>query len=284
MLRLSRLADWVHAKLAERDPIFVISHERSGTHLGLNILYRNLHISQDFFDFSIWLGPYAGNAARIKYWQSVINRSKTGGKKTGLFKSHVEADVFEAFFPKLPVVYVLRDPRDTLVSFFYYLNSAEFHAENPAAGSHYCASFADFLRRPLSNFLALGFSMAANSENVMDRWSSHVSGWARRRGVFVVRYEDMLKDYCAVVTAVSRFSGAWAKRRMQAFPFGESGTILPRKGKAGGWKTYFSADDESLLRESLEKHGVNLSYWDAGPDRSRLLLTDGSGRRTSRVK
>lgn len=277
---MSKLANWIHAKLADRDPIFVISHERSGTHLALNLFYRNLHLTQDFFDFPIWPGPYAGDKARDDYWHGVVNRWEARGRKGGLLKSHVEADVFEIFLPKLPVVYVLRDPRDTLVSFFHYLNRAEFHTNNITAGSHYCDNFREFLCRPLSDFLALGFTMAPNSANVMERWASHVSGWLRRDKIFVVRYEEMLKDYRTVVRAVSRHTRAWTRRSMQPFRFGEGGTILPRKGVVGGWREYFSTADEALLRESLEKYGVNLSYWDSSDSAECPLLIDESSLRS----
>jgi len=254
-----KFSDALHQLVRKRHAFYVVSHERSGTHLALNLLYRNLHISQSFYDVPIWSGPYQRCDDADQHWLRVVAEWRKQPRRGGLIKTHVEAPVFRKFFPEAKVVYVTRDPRDTLVSFFYYLNSEEFHENNPEAGDHRCSSFSDFLRRPLSPFLALGFAAEGNSANVVERWASHVRSWMDGQGACIVRYEEMILDYRSVVARVARHVGAFPKLRQQSVPFGEGGSILPRKGIIGDWRSHFSTSDLEFLKATVVGYGMDIS-------------------------
>lgn len=248
--------------LARRDVVYVISHERSGTHLALNLLYRNLYITQTFHDLPVWPGRGLGQASLGDHWRRQGDRIRGFRASGGLVKSHVDANVFQQFFPAAPVVYVLRDPRDTLVSFYHFLNHPDFHANNPGLNDLLCSSFAEFLRRPLSDFLRFGFSLDGVASNVMERWALHVRGWLTAPHVTVVRYEQLLRDFRSAIRSVARSSRLWPKLRMSPVEFGSGGFILPRKGVSGDWRNHFPPDDERLLSQTLSSHGIDLREWD----------------------
>lgn len=261
---MSLLARTAYRLLSRREILYVISHERSGTHLALNLLYRNLYIPQAFSDLPVWRESSDGGASAAEHWQGQaekMHRFRAGG---GLVKSHFDAGVFGKCMPPAPVVYVLRDPRDTLVSFYHFLNHPEFHANNPGLEELRCRDFAEFLRRPLNDFLRLGFTLDGVASNVMERWGLHVSGWLAVPGVIVVRYEQMLRDFRRTVLSVARGAKVWPKLRMSPVAFGSSGFILPRKGVAGDWTSHFSKDDLKLLADTLCARGIDLREWDRG--------------------
>ncbi len=243
----------------KKNPFYVLSHERSGTHLALNLLYRNLYIQQQFLDLPVWKKNNSTDAER--HWslrgQEVQEKLCSGG----LIKCHCEVEIYRKFLPALPVVYVVRDPRDTLVSFFYYLNNKEFHANNPGLEQLACESFSEFLRRPLDEFLRFGFSLDGAMHNVVERWARHYAGWIKESACLVVRYEDLLAKMVPSVWKIALFANVFPKVFMHPYKVGEKGAILPRKGIVGDWKNHFTQSDLEFTESILLKQGVSLSEW-----------------------
>jgi hypothetical protein len=245
--------------LAARAPVYVISHERSGTHLALNLIYTNFYIRHAFYDVPLWRGPYHYPADARIYWESLMRQKAPElERQGGLVKCHCEAEIFEKHFPRAPVVYIVRDPRDVLVSFYHYLNHPEVYRNNPWMEDQRCASFSEFLHRPLTPFLRLGFALRENARNVMERWAEHVRGWLLAPNVVHVRYEDMVRHHRRVIRKVAAVTGLRPRLRTRAIRFGEGGSILPRKGKIGDWKNYFTAADEKSLALALAAKGLVL--------------------------
>lgn len=242
----------------KKKPIYVISHERSGTHLAINLLYRNLYLRQSFLDFPEWKEDRSPD--REIYWKSFRKRAADGALP-GIIKCHCDVEVFERCLPCWPVVYVIRDPRDTLLSFFHYLNRDEFHEANPGLGSLRCETFGEFLRRPLDSHLRRNFSLADPGDTVVDRWAKHASSWLGKPGVTVVKYETLNSRFRKEMWRVAFGAPAIPKMRMVPYRFGEGGAILPRKGIVGDWKNVFSLEDENLVATTLDRHGLSIAAW-----------------------
>lgn len=258
---MKAICDILHRAIKKSAPIYVISHERSGTHLAINLLYRNLHIDQSFHDFITWRGNPDDKLGRIKYWKSYRDVWSSLFLRGGIIKSHCDAQIYSEFLPKSYVVYVLRDPRDTLVSFYHYLNKDVFHINNPGLDELRSDSFGEFIRRPLHPYLRYGFTIDGIMDTVVDRWAKHVKGWLSHKNVCVVEYEDFLKDFRKQMIRVAIKTYTFPKLRMNSYQLGESGAILPRKGVAGDWKNMFSVEDEIFLKKKLESHGVDIARW-----------------------
>lgn len=256
-----RLSGYLYSALCCRRPIFVISHERSGTHLVLNLCYRNLYIRQHFCDLPHFSNVEICPSIRESYWRELGMQCRSLKGDGGLIKSHCEAEIWEEHLPSYPVVFVLRDPRDTLVSFYHYLNRDEFHRSNPGLIDLRCSSFSEFLRRPLHPFLQCGFSIRDDAANVVDRWARHTQGWLKAHGVLVLRYESLLCGFYHAMLSVSLHTRVLPKIHMRPYRLGEGGAILPRKGVAGDWLTHFSQDDLYFVEERMKNYGLNLADW-----------------------
>lgn len=244
--------------LVRRNPFYVVSHERSGTHLTINTLFRNTYVQPCLHYVGDWLGPYDAPSARYAHLETFARDWPTLSSRGGIIKTHADAELFHKRYPKADVVYVLRDPRDTMVSLFHYLNSDDLHRTNPGLASQRCADFGEFLRRPASDYLRLGFYENPDFEDVAGRWAQHVSGWLSIPGICVVRYEEFKKDFRKTVNRVCRSIGI-VPRLLQA-PVGlyDAPAILPRQGASGGWRDYFSDDDEQFLQKRIAERGLDL--------------------------
>lgn len=252
----SAAGELVFRLLAKKEPFYVVSHERSGTHFAINTIFANAYIPPRLRYVGDWLGPYDDPATRYRHLEAFRRDWESWKNGGGMVKTHADAELFRRWYPEAPVVYVLRDPRDTLVSFFHYLNSDELHLTNPGLASQRCNNFSEFLRRPASDYLKYGFYENPEFGNVASRWARHVSGWLGMPGVCLVRYEELADDFRSAVRKVCRAVGSWPRLRQRPVGLHEAAATLPRKGVSGEWKNYFSDEDEHFLREQLRAFGV----------------------------
>ena len=196
-------------------------------------------------------------------------------KPPRLFATHmpfrlVKRQVLE---DKVKVIVLMRNPKDTLVSFF------EFHRMNQQLGSFsgsWHQFFELFKRRPLMG-------------DVID----HCVEWWKVRdleNVMIVRYEEMKKDLDAVVRKVAKFLGCELEdnclqkivhltgfKEMRTNPrvngvgnqkaglydF-EKATFL-RKGVVGDWVNYFSEEESHYIQtkcdEKCAPHGLTFEWY-----------------------
>jgi Sulfotransferase domain len=234
---------------------YVISHERSGTHFLINTIFQNAFITPKWYNIGEWFGPYENFSNRFEHIDKFNNVWQQSASVRGIVKSHCDRDLFQARYKKAKVIYIVRDPRDTLVSLYYYLNRPEFYQYNPLVPDHRSKSFSEFLRRPISPFLRYSYSLNGNFANIAERWSSHVYGWCNAPDTLVVHYEDLHRDYAYVLAIASQFIGLRLKGRTKSVGLLDVPSILPRKGIIGDWKNVLSVDDEEFLRIAVERAG-----------------------------
>ena len=254
--RLTRLDGQIASLSAPRMLFYVISHERSGTHFTINSILRNCVVRRGMHNIGEWFGPYE-NAAHQRFHIDAFN-ARWVEKQSGasIIKSHCDRDLFEAYFKKAKVVYVLRDPRDVMTSWFHYLNNPKYYASNPQVDDHRCASFAEFIRRPVSPFLLHCYSFKGNFSNVVERWAEHAKGWIGAPDTIVVRYEDLKTEPSKVLGEVAAFLGLSVRRKISRVTLENAPSILPRKGEIGDWQSLFRPEDERFLMEAIEKTGL----------------------------
>lgn len=151
-------------------------------------------------------------------------------------------------------VYVMRDPRDTMVSYYH-------HHRLTVPGWN--TSMREFLQQP---------------RQWPCSWEEHVRGWLRHKSdprLLIIRYEDMHRDKEGVLRRVLDFSGvsytqagiehALANsefKRMRALEeshglggtvaAGGNGARFMRKGTSGGWREDLSAEELEVLRQNYE--------------------------------
>ena len=163
------------------DDIFLVSYFRSGSTWS-RFLVGNLIQQDDPITFA--------NVERLvpliyELPDRVLRRSRR------ILKSH------ECFDPRYPrVVYIVRDPRDVAVSFYYYNLKVRVIPDEYSMDQ-----FVDLF-------------VAANVVPYADRvgsWQDHVLSWVRLRegkpSFRLVRYEDLLADPIKEITKLASFLG-----------------------------------------------------------------------------
>lgn len=185
-----------------------------------------------------------------------------------ILKSH------ECFDPRYPrVIYIVRDPRDVAVSFYYYNLKVRVIPDG--------YSMDEFVER----------WVAAKVVGYADRvgcWEDHVLSWVRLRegkaGFRLVRYEDLLADPVKELTAlasvlnidatperVERAVRLSSAGHMQSLEKTQSKDWVATKGtrqdipfvreaKAGGWKKKLSAAAVRTIEQAWGRTMKELGY------------------------
>lgn len=238
------------------DDVFLVSYPRSGsTWVRFVLTYLMLGRFDDSVDFQT-----------VQEVTPDIQMVKPSGisldvPRPRVIKSHA------AFVPDYPnVVYLLRDGRDVVVSFYYYCRKR----------SGYDGSLYDFIE--------------ANCDYHVS-WSEHVESWLAGQHdmrFLCIRYEDLLADGLAVMRNVCSFAGISATddeiaealrlsrfsrlRRLEEdrglgyVDGGDEQYRFIRKGEKGDWTSHFDARTKRVFKRlhqpALEKLGyADSSNW-----------------------
>ena len=154
-----------------------------------------------------------------------------------LVKTHEQAQ------DRNPAVYLVRDGRDALVSYAWFISAME------KAGR--------IKREPRPFEEILRFLITTDAD--FGGWSSHVLGWLRRSApVAVVKFEDLIKDPEDCIRSAFEKVGISAEPQAgQTLPtFGELHERSPsifRKGEVGGWKAEMPDDLHEIF---CQRHGA----------------------------
>ncbi len=185
-----------------------------------------------------------------------------------IMKSH------ESFDPRYPrVIYIVRDPRDVAVSFYFYNLKVRVIPDG----------------YPMDEFVTR--FVAANLVPYADRvgcWEDHVLSWVRLRhdkpGFRLVRYEDLLADPGGELTKMAPLLGidATAERVERAVRLSSAGHMqslekqqskewaatkdsrqdIPfvREAKSGGWRSKLPATAVQIIEQAWSRTMKELGY------------------------
>lgn len=228
------------------DDVFIVAYPRSGSTWLACMLCPFAGGRFDEPPFSD-LGAFVPDV-NVEYFEGrgTLRRYR-GLSRPRLMRVHA---LHDAAFPR--VVYVLRDPRDVLVSNFHWqlLHGADFDTLH------------DYVHAWESHFPS--------------EWGEHVRSWSVRDDgtMLVVRYEEMMTDPAATLSKVLEFAaishepaavtravdGARFERlqaieqRVRALSGSPTanGERMIRRGEAGGWRDEMDAD---LVRDVEQRYG-----------------------------
>jgi Sulfotransferase domain len=222
-------------------PALVISHERSGTHflmntLALNFGYRPFVDLDERPDFNPRSTP------------QLLAFLLAGWPPQMVLKSHHPADllpplallaeVFEVF-------YVLRDPRDVLLSFWRYVSAVNASGLD---GGPQVATLGEFLRAaPAGSMLRYQRRPAST---MVERWRLHVEGWTaaaeRLPGrLKLVRYDDLDERFAATVARLADALGCSVGEARR--PSHHENVVLAGPGGSGRHRALLTAEDQAFV-------------------------------------
>lgn len=161
------------------DDVFLVSYPKSGN-TWIRFLVANL-VSPESASF-------LNIESRLPSIYILPDRALRRIPRPRILKSH------ECFMPRYPrVIYIVRDPRDVAVSYYYYNVKKQLLAPGCTLDEY------------IPQFIADTLDMKSGP------WGDHVLSWLRMRGqdrnFLLLRYEDMLADTVRELTRVARFLG-----------------------------------------------------------------------------
>ncbi|XP_006901874.1 PREDICTED: bile salt sulfotransferase-like [Elephantulus edwardii] len=192
-----------------------------------------------------------------------------------IYASHLPIQLFpKSFFnSKAKVIYVVRNPRDIVVSGYHFFGALKI-ADTPEVFDQYLQYF-------LQGRVPYG------------SWFDHACGWMsmrERENLLIIYYEELLKDIKSGVEKISRFLGkeltpeelnsvikhvsfeSMKDNKMSNFSLISDDVIdhskgkLMRKGIAGDWKNYFTVAQseafDKIFREKMAGLPQALLPWE----------------------
>ncbi|MEZ6096159.1 MAG: sulfotransferase domain-containing protein [Pirellulaceae bacterium] len=179
-----------------------------------------------------------------------------------------------------PMVYVVRDGRDTMVSMYFHMTRNLPDGDNPRMPAGYARHLRGLknknqIREFLPEFIRRQFN---RSYGCRSNWNQHVRSFldSKRDDVPLVRYEDLLSTpFETMATALKLLTQSqqidedalgWT---IQKFSFQrqsgrrsgeENANAFVRKGQAGDWRNHFSREAAEVFNELGGETLIQLGY------------------------
>jgi hypothetical protein len=257
-----------YGRLSLRDApvLFANSFPKSGTHLLTQVL-------QGFPRFTPTVD--SGLPAIITF-QGDTGRPRSGGEIIHDLQRLLPGDIAYGHLHALPEVveylsrqgmaayFILRDPRDVVVSHVHYVTEME---PNHAHHRYYTQDLHTFDERLRTSILGIP-DPAVPFPDICQRFLPYL-GWLDRPEVLTLRYEDFLADRRAALGqvydhAVQRGLPAHSNReeavRMLESSIDPQRSPTFRSGKAGGWRTQFNSENRQLFKDIAGDLLIQLGY------------------------
>jgi hypothetical protein len=257
---------WHRISLSGVPVLFANSFPKSGTHLLTQVLQGFTHLGPAVDCGLPAIVTYDGSTGRQRSPSQIVNdleRLLPGDIAYGHL--HALPEVADHLCrPAAATYFILRDPRDVVVSHVHYVTEIE---TNHIHHTYYTQELKDFDQRLRTSILGLPGEQI-QFPDICRRFEPYL-GWLERSEVLTLRFEDFLSDREQVLGAI--FDHATSRGFPSALERGKAVRILDesidpqqsptfRSGKAGGWQTAFSPENKSLFKDVAGELLVHLGY------------------------
>ncbi len=184
-----------------------------------------------------------------------------------IIKSHESYDIYKQLYPPKKCIYVYRDGRDVLLSYFFFTKAFSNRDEmiierigKQKVLNTRTSKTVSFEPKEFTEFIR---THAA-------QWVSHVESWLKGKDVFLVKYEDLHRDFAEIITAVINYLGIKPvtsvsnveKEYVSNFRqyFTNTNQNFFRRGIIGDWRNYFMKEHNRLFSEFAGDLLIKLAY------------------------
>lgn len=272
-----RLARWVARRTARRyrfrgtplekvPVLFGNSFPKSGTHLLTQILQAFTKIGPAVDSGLPAVVMYDGQTGELRSTEIILqelHRYRPGDMGYGHL--HAKPELVEVLCSgSFAPFFILRDPRDVVVSHVFYVTDMEpDHALHP----HYTQHLGNFDERLMTSILGLPDGRFP-FDDITGRFQPYL-GWMEQPAVLVLRYEELVKSPqsgleeivqhacqqgfpldCPVSAALEILAEAINPRRSPTF----------RSGKTGAWKAHFKPEHTAAFKTIAGDLLIDLGY------------------------
>jgi len=228
--------------------IAVFSHERSGTHFLMNSIAVNFdYISSPWFNFDSELNLNFHSADELHGFLAQLKSKPIAN----ILKSHHPFDflapVIDEFCDGFKVFYMIRDPRDAIISNWKLINSLAWD-EGPQG-----TTVSEFVFNPPAGRMMR--YQKHNEESMLSRWKTHVSGWMRfiendpAQRAMVIRYEDLNMSFDTEIARISEFLELPLRQIVR--PDKKTNVIGSSEGAVSGYSGYLNQEENDRIQELI---------------------------------
>jgi Sulfotransferase domain len=264
--RLAQMARYRRLTLAGVPVLLANSFPKSGTHLLTQVLQGFPVIGPAVDSGLPAIVTYEGNSGRQRQAAEILvdlQRLKAGDLAYGHIHALPEAVRFLCR-PGYAAYFILRDPRDVVVSHVHYVTEME---PNHIHHRYYCQELHTFDERLAVSILGRPDD-SIPFPNVQARFEPYL-GWLDHPEVLVLHFEDFIQRQQLTLGrvldhAVQRGFPLQASRPEAIQTLADS--IDPqrsptfRSGKVGGWRDQFSAENKRLFKQVAGDLLLRLGY------------------------
>ena len=238
-------------------PIFVITHERSGTHLLINCI--NYDKKGEFLTIGYTSNKVDLNLKGYRHiaYKDILTHAYI---PNSINKSHHQVefatDCLDFLFKNYRVIYVKRDIKDVLNSYYKFI--PKLGEKNfPSVEDWVFSKPDDIGRKFFREFYVPDPHVIVEPENYVHRWFLHTNGWLKHKHkMLVVNYEDMLNDYPNQKQRIESWIGKKIADKIpdvhdKSFP--NFGIV---KGRIGGHKEIMSENLIQKIEDCLSLYNI----------------------------
>ena len=211
----------------------------------------------------------------VKNWETMQDYINLN-KQTNFVKTHnamctVNSYKFTTSKNTIGAIYLVRDPRDVLVSYYHHLGS-----DYEKTFDHLSSSY---------NYEYPSSGGKSYEKTLMGTWSEHYNSWKNYNSskVLIIKYEDMILNDLNTFTKIinylreidgielnmnklnkaleqTRFSELQKMEKIEGFKEKGKGDLFFRKGKIGTWKDDVPLNIIKKIERLFKKEMIELGY------------------------
>lgn len=226
---------------------YINSYPRSGNTWVRSVLNdilkpQNTHVNPEFYKFFRILNFHRLPKLKLDRLRPSMTMIKSHGR-------------YETINDNLPAVYLVRDGRDAIISYYH------FNVDH----RRYVETFDQYFRRHVVDD-AMNSYRERILRKFMGDWSDNALSYKDKKNVLILRYEDLVLNPVSLFDTMLKFIGANVELQeiKDALQSGEARLKEKKarhdrpRGVSGGWKNFLTQEQQELF---IKRHGKALKVF-----------------------